>query len=161
MKKLLTVAVSMLSAAPLAAQEATVTASDPQGIVSALEAAGYEAKLDTDGVGDPMILTELSGMSTQIYFYGCDEVTHDGCDSLQYSAGFDRKQPWTAAGALELSTKYRFTSVRLDDEGDPYIIWDVVTGDGIPTKVFLSGVLSFSGAIENASDVVFAEERAE
>lgn len=160
MRKLLAASVMMLAAAPAAAQigEATVTAKNPQGIVRALEAAGYEATLEVDGQGDPMIATELSGWSARIYFYGCDETTNAGCDSVQFSAGFDRKQPWTAADALTLSAKYRFASVRLDDEGDPYIMWDVITGDGIPAKVFLSSVLHFSDAIDNVVSVVFAGE---
>ena len=161
MKKLLTSAF-LIAAAPLAAQgEAMVSAKDPQGILRALEAAGYEAALETDGQGDPMITTELSGWPSRIYFYGCDETTHAGCDSVQFSAGFDRKQPWSATDALALSTRYRFASVWLDDEGDPYIMWDVITGDGIPAKVFLSSVLYFTDAIDNVSSVVFADQPAQ
>ncbi len=162
LKKLLAATALLFAAAPLAAQGdvSTVTAKDPQGIVRALQAAGYKAELEKDGQGDPMIVTELSGWASRIYFYGCDETTHEGCDSVQFSAGFDRKQPWTAADALKLSTQYRFASVRLDDEGDPYVMWDVITGDGIPTKVFLSSVLYFSDAIDNVVSVVFADQPA-
>lgn len=160
MRKLLAASVLMLAAAPLGAQtaEPMVTAKDPAGIVRALQAAGYEAELGTDDQNDPLITVDLSGRSSRIYFYGCDETTHDGCDSVQFSSGFDRKEPWTADKAIQLSTKYRFTSVYLDDEGDPYILWDVMTGDGIPTRVFLSSVLSFSDAIDNAYGMVFADE---
>lgn len=163
MKRLIAASALVLAAAPLGAQtgEAMVTAKNPQGILAALEGAGYDAELTEDGTGDPMILTRLSGWSTRIYFYGCDETSHDGCDALQFSAGFDRKEPWTAEEALALARKYRFSSTFLDDEGDPYIEWDVITGDGIPAPVFLASVLSFSDAIDVARREAFAGETAE
>lgn len=163
MKRLLAASALALATPPLGAQtgEAMVTAKNPQGIVDALEGAGYDAELTQDGAGDPMIVTELSGWSSRIYFYGCDETSHDGCDALQFSAGFDRKQPWTAEEAIALARKYRFSSIYLDDEGDPYIEWDVITGDGIPAPVFLASVLSFSDAIDVARSEAFADETAE
>lgn len=162
MKRLLA-ASALILAAPLGAQtgETMVTAKNPQGLVDAMEAAGYDAELTQDGAGDPMILTRLSGWSTRIYFYGCDETSHDGCDAVQFSAGFDREKPWTAEEAIKLARQYRFSSAYLDDEGDPYIEWDVITGDGIPTPVFLASVLSFSDAIDMARGEVFADETAE
>ena len=74
--------------------------------------------------------------------------------------GFDRKEPWSAEAALQISEKYRFVSVWLDDEGDPYVRWDIVTGGGIPTKVFLQALREYTLALQNASNLVFAEERA-
>ena len=122
--------------------------------------AGYEAQLTTDGVGDPMIASTLAGMPLRIYFYGCDAETNDGCDSLQLSTGFDREQPWTRGEALEISERFRFASVRLDDEGDPFISWDIITGDGIPASVFLQSITQFERTIELTAAVVFAEEEA-
>jgi len=163
MNRLLAAGALLLAAAPLGAQtgEGMVTAKNPQGIVDALTAAGYDAELTEDGMGDPLIVTELSGWSSRIYFYGCDETSHDGCDAVQFSTGFDREQPWTAEEAIALTRQYRFTGIYLDDEGDPYLVWDVVTGDGIPTPVFLASVLNFSDAIDTARPVIFAEEKAE
>ncbi len=162
MKRLLA-ASALVLAAPLGAQagEAMVTAKNPQGIVDTLKAAGYDAELTADGAGDPLVVTELSGWSTRIYFYGCDETSHDGCDAVQFSAGFDRKEPWTAEKAMALARTYRFSSTYLDDEGDPYIEWDVITGDGIPAPVFLASVLGFSDAIDVARSEAFADETAE
>lgn len=137
----------------------TVTAADPQGMVDALELAGYDAELGVDKEGDPKISIELGGREGRIYFYGCDEQTHDACDAIQFNIGFDRAKPWTASEAILLSTRFRFVAVSLDDEGDPFISWDVITGDGIPTKVFLRTVLSFTDVADDVASVVFAEER--
>ena len=137
-----------------------VSAADPKGMADALEMAGYKPELSTDVGGDPMIELEFGKRSGRIYFYGCDETTHDGCDAVQFSSGFDRETPWTAAEAIKLSEQFRFIAVSLDEEGDPYASWDIVTDDGIPTKVFLRSVLWFTDALADADDIIFAEERA-
>lgn len=140
--------------------QAMVTASEPAGMVAALETAGYDAELGTDQTGDPKISLDLAGRSTSLVFYGCDETTKDRCDSIQFTVGFDRAEPWTADEAIQISTRFRYGAVSLDDEGDPFLTWDVLTGDGIPTKVFLRSVLAFTSLIEDAERIIFAEERA-
>lgn len=152
--------VLVLVSTPLAAQDDVnlVSAKDPEGLASTLRNAGYEVDIGRDSVGDPRLETTLGGMTTRIMFYGCDETTNADCDSVQFVTGFDRDQPMTAADALNLSDRYRFAAVSLDDEGDPYVTWDVVMGDGIPARVFLQSVLKFSGTIGLVADVVFADE---
>lgn len=163
MKKMF--AAAMLGLLAGGAQAATppdnVSAADPGTLVNVMEFAGYEASIAVDDVGDPMIITELGGWQTNIYFYGCDGNTHQDCDSLQLQTGFDRKDPWSAKAAMQISENYRFVSVWLDGEGDPWVRWDIITGDGIPTKVFLQALREYTLALQNASNMVFAEERAE
>ena len=154
-------AVSLLAAPALASDGPTVTAEDPAGIVAALEMAGYEAELVTDSYGDPLINTEFNGWEARILFYGCDSQTHDGCDSLQLLTGFDRAEPWSGAEVAKIASQFRYASVWLDEEGDPFMQWDIVTADGIPTKVFLISIREFSQAISNVSALVYAEERGE
>ena len=153
-------ALATVLSTPLAAQgaAAVVKAADPAGLVSLLEGAGYQPKLGKDETGDPMIDLDLGGYKGIIYFYGCHETAHDQCQSLQFQAGFDRDQPWTAGEAIELSKKFRFSSIHLDDEGDPWMKWDVVTGDGIPAKVFLTSVEYFTDVVADGAEIVFAEQ---
>ncbi|HAU22274.1 MAG TPA: hypothetical protein DCS24_06710 [Erythrobacter sp.] len=152
-----------LFAAPTLSQEngLMISAADPQGIVSVMEMAGYEAELDQDGSDDPMIITELNGWQARVLFYGCDAESHDGCGSLQLLGGFDRAKPWTAEEAIQISAQYRYSSVWLDEEGDPFIQWDIVTGDGIPAKVYLRSLREFAQALSNAAAMVFEEENSE
>lgn len=147
-------------AVPAAAQSEIemISAKDPAEITVVMMNAGYDVELTVDGIGDPLIASELSGMPLRIYFYGCDDETNDGCDSLQLSTGFDRKDPWTRGEALQISERIRFASVRLDEEGDPFISWDIITGDGIPTAVFLESLTQFTRTIELTASLVFAEE---
>jgi hypothetical protein len=141
------------------APEGMISAGDPGSIMTALANAGYEVEKDTDDAGDPRIKLELRGMPTSILFYGCDEDTHQRCNSIQFSTGFDREKPWSAAEAIKISTSYRFASIALDDEGDPYISWDINTGNGIPTPLFLKSIRDYSDTVGGTADIVFAEER--
>ncbi len=160
MTKCLLGAIMLMATTSLSAQtaEPMVSAQDPEGLAKVLMDAGYEAELTTDRQGDPMIRTELANMTTRLVFYGCDEQTNSDCDSVQFTTGFDRKEPWTKGEAIQISEKLRFAAVSLDDEGDPYISWDVFTGDGIPSRVFLQSVLKYSSTVESTADIVFADE---
>ena len=163
MKKLLSVAaaVALSSSAAVQAQSVgdTVSASDPDSIMAALKIVGHEPTLTKDDYGDPLIRLELAGMATRILFYDCNNQTNDQCESIQFSTGFDRKDEWNAAEAIQISSKYRFAAVSLDNENDPFISWDIVTGSGIPTSVFLQSVRRFENTISDTADIVFAAER--
>lgn len=148
-------------ASPALGAEKTVSASAPEAMDAVMEAAGYKSELHTDSVGDPLITAELGGWTTNIYFYGCDASKHNKCDSVQFVTGFDREEPWTAAEAMKITEDYRFAAVHLDDEGDPFISWDLVTGDGIPATVFLVGLRKFEQALHNAADKIFADSGTE
>lgn len=137
---------------------ATVTARSPEGIASVMRFAGYPVKLGKDNAGDPMIETEFGGYRGAIYFYGCDKKTHDGCDSLQFSASFDSDKPMTSTAANALAKKWRFASIHLDDEGDPWAQFDVVTLDGIPAPVFLRSMESFSWTLDEIASAVFGDD---
>lgn len=168
MKQLRTAILAGLAALALpqtaVAQEVPTTASaaDPEGIVRLLRFAGYPAELTTDSVGDPMIRTEFSGLTATVLFFGCDERTHRRCDSVQLRVGLDRERPMSPAAVNAEFGNDRYYSVHLDDEGDPWFNWDIVTGNGagIPSEVFMMAVNRFASQVESASDVVFAEERA-
>ena len=108
--------------------------------------------------GDPLILTDFYGYEGQIVFYGCDESSHDGCDSVQFTVGLDRKQPMPLEMANDLSANERYVSISLDEEGDPWLTWDVVTLDGIPAGVFLFALRQFTAQVDAVADRVFAEE---
>lgn len=146
-------------AAPGMAQSnsGTITAKQPSGIVNALINAGYEANLETDNLGDPLIRFKGEGYRMSVVFYGCDKNNNDNCDSVQLRVAFDRPQPWRADAAMEIARKYRYASIWLDDEGDPIITWDIVTGDGIPRTIFLSNVRRFEDTVDNAAALVFAK----
>ena len=154
------IALAAAAAAMPAAGEArgeTVSAAQPAGLVIALMNAGYDAELARDARGAPLVQVTTAGYPFTIAFYGCDETTWRECDSLQLITGLDRAQPWTAESALALMRAYRFVAVQLDEEGDPFLTWDIYTGSGIPAAVFLETVSRFEGAVNLAAEAVFGE----
>ncbi|MGB7409164.1 MAG: YbjN domain-containing protein [Pontixanthobacter sp.] len=136
----------------------TVSAGDPNGIVTAMRFAGFEAELQTDEIGDPKIETDFGTGLGYIYFYGCDEGTNTGCDSVQFVAGLDRDTPMPFSMISDLVKQKRFVAISLDDEGDPWMSWDVITDDGIPTTVFIKALRLYADVLGDVADVVFAED---
>lgn len=136
-----------------------VSAADPEGMARALRYAGYPAKIVTDSYGDPEIETTFSGWRGSILFYGCDEDTHEACDSIELRVGLDREQPMTLELLNEVS-RSRYIGAYLDAEGDPWINWEIITGNGqgIPAPLFMQSVNEFSISVEQAADLIFAEE---
>ena len=138
-----------------------VTASNPEGVVAAMTYAGYEAALGTDAYGDPKIDGSFGGWSGAVWFYGCDELTNEGCTSLQLVVGFDRKNPMPLETLNEIASSQRFVAIYLDEEGDPWLKWDIVTEEGIPAGVLNSSLQQYSQQVAAIADLVFEAERAE
>ncbi|MEO1044733.1 MAG: YbjN domain-containing protein [Pseudomonadota bacterium] len=131
-----------------------VTASNPQTVVEALQSAGYKAKLTVDNSGDPLVETSMSGWNVSVVFYDCSN--NKNCESVQFYAIFDRPEPLPAALAVGWSARKRFGAVGLDEEGDPFIFWDVVTGtEGIPYAVFESVISRYEFAVADFAKMVF------
>ena len=161
MMKYLTIAALMLVAAtPVAAQEKLVRASDPAGMMSTLEMAGYNPELTKDQFGDPEINLDLDGWGASIAFYGCNEETHQDCESIQFIGGFDTNGSFSADQVVALSNGHRYSQITIDDEGDVWVRWDILTGDGISPRLFLQAVRAYSGALSNAGVIVFPEDAA-
>ncbi len=89
---------------------------------------GYRASIETDGEGDPIIHSSAAGVNFSIVFYDCTE--NRDCESIQFSAGFDLSTPTTAATMNEWNRQKRYASAWIDDEGDPYLQYDVTMGGG-------------------------------
>ncbi|MBI1401886.1 MAG: hypothetical protein GC147_01555 [Porphyrobacter sp.] len=160
--RMLVAGLALGAAAPLMAAEdgEMISARTPAGMVIAMLNAGFRAELTTDEYGDPLIKSQAVGYPLQIYFYECDEETHEGCSSVQFVTGFDRKEPWTAKEALEIARKQRYAAISLDDEGDPFVRWDIVTEGGIPEAVFVESLYRFEEMVSRVEEIVFADERA-
>lgn len=137
-----------LTLAALAATPATATvsASNPQSVITALQNAGYKAVLEKDRDGDPTIKTSMSGLRVQILFYGCTE--HANCRTLQFNSGFDLKEAIPLEKLNEWSKANRWLTVYRDDEGDPITQMDVMVGPGgLPDQTFSDAVAVYEQAI--------------
>ena len=159
MKKLFC-GVLLCAASPLAAQSGTdlVSAKEPTSISRLLTSSGYQIEAVTLEDGRPVIATEVNGFSIELQFSGCDSALSADCDSIMLVSSFDRAEPWTAEEAIAVNKQFRFVAISLDDEGDPLITWDIVTGDGIPAQVLLTSLDYFGSALQDSADLIFAAE---
>ena len=119
---------TLLLAAPAIAQQ--VTASNPQTIIDAMQAEGYQAKVGTDKEGDPMVSGKSSGSSFDIYFYGCEK--HSNCTSIQFVTYYEMSENDRPSlqKLNDWNAKERFASASLDSDKDPWLRMDVYTGPG-------------------------------
>ncbi|MDB5506597.1 MAG: hypothetical protein JWR75_1235 [Devosia sp.] len=136
----LTAALMLGTATTSFAQEDIIDASMGKEITKIAKGFG-KAKLEEDSRGDPMISGEVDKTLYTIYFYGCDEETHEGCTSLSFYAGFT----WDEASA-EVANQWNYDkrygkAFVADDEGpgmkgdakEAYIAlqWDVDLTSGV------------------------------
>lgn len=135
-----------------------VSATQPAGIVTALQSAGHEAVLTQDDSGDPLIQARIGGWATQIVFYDCNEITHATCQSLQFNASFMPDKPFDAAAAAGFVRDNRFGAVSVGADRSVNVTWDVITGKGIDPAVFAMVVKSYRLALDTIGAEVFVPE---
>lgn len=148
-------ALLVASLLPVAAQ-AQVVASDPKALAMGVAQAGYLAKIETDSLGDPKITTKMSGWKVDIFFYGCTD--NKDCQSIQLRTGFDRESPMDLAQVNSWNAKRRFGAISLDDEGDPYISWDIILNEPISQAVFAQIVDVYDEAVGDFGLIAFNDQ---
>ena len=143
-------------AAPaLADASAGIAAAEPATVAAALNAAGHSAVLTHDDSGDPLVQASIGGWATQIVFYDCNEISHAGCQSLQFSASFVPEKPFDAAAAAAFVRDNRFGAVTVGADHSVNVTWDVITGRGIAPSVFALVVKSYRLALDTIGSQVF------
>lgn len=126
--------VGMMPTASQAASSKLIYSSDPQGIVDAMRAAGYQATLTSDNDGNPKIKGKLSKSEYSIYFYSCQNKKD--CLSVQFSAGYNLDRGLTTAKVNEWTYGKRWAKMSIDEEGDPYLQMDVNLRYGVTEDTF-------------------------
>ena len=138
------------------AMAATVSARQPETLVEALRVAGYEVTAGTDDTGDPVLDLVMQGYKARLLFLDCNETSHDACGSVQFFSAFDAEGAgFTLEDANLFARRYRYAAVSVTANGDPRLRWDIETGDGIPSEVFVAAASRFAGTVQAMAAVVF------
>lgn len=124
----LAIAAGLAWAAPAQAAgcpSGTVCAADPQTVVSAMQEAGYKAKLTTlKESGDPMIESAANGYDFEVHFSNCTDKRD--CQSLVFVISFNNDD---GGNTMEMANKWnnghRFSVMSFSDENQ----WLNVTHD--------------------------------
>jgi hypothetical protein len=139
MRQLIFAAMLITATSASASDEATcakgmVCASSPQSIADAVREAGYKAKVDKDGEGDPKISSAANGFTYDIYFYGCDKGKN--CDAIQFITSFEKDSANTPALANKWNDVRRFSHASIDKDGSFVLRYDLTTIGGMNAKNF-------------------------
>ena len=121
------VALAALYGVPASAELVDATA--PGTLVEVIQALGYRAKLDTDALGDPKIVSSVGGTDFSIYFYGCTE--NSACKALLFKVGYDLIDGTTLEVVNDWNETSLFGRAYLDEEGDPWVEMAVNMDGGV------------------------------
>jgi hypothetical protein len=92
-----------------------------------LQGRGFDAVLGKTNQGGPKIDSVRGGAKFQVYLYDCE---NDRCQSLQFSAFFDLMEGITGSVANQWNRANRYLKVYINDDGDPYVQYDVNVNGG-------------------------------
>lgn len=110
-----------------------VSAKDPQTLVAALQAKGYQAEL-TSASGEPAIKSGAGGAKFTIFFDNCTDGKD--CTTVTFFTGFTDLEG-TIDEMNEWNRTSRFARAYVDKEGDPVLRMDVdLDHAGIPIANF-------------------------
>jgi hypothetical protein len=116
--------------------QSIVSAENPGELASVIQKLGFQAKLEEDNVGDPVIRSSAGGVEFTIYFYDC--TNNKRCKSLHFTAGYDLPDGTTLEMVQQWNADKRFASAYLDAENDPFLQMDINTDGGVTEQNFES-----------------------
>src|SRR6478735_9030701 len=93
-----------------------VSAEDPAALMAIIRELGFQAKLEEDNIGDPVIRSSSGGVDFRVYFYECKN--NKRCKSLHFSVGYDLADGASLDVVQEWNADKRFASAYLDEERD-------------------------------------------
>ena len=138
------------------AMAATVSAKNPETLVEALKSAGYEVIAGVDDTGDPVLDLVMQGFKARLLFLDCNETSHDNCGSVQFFSAFDAEGAGMSLDDANLfARRYRYAAVSVTANGDPRLRWDIETGEGIPSEVFLASAARFTTTVRAMGAMLF------
>lgn len=147
--------------APLSAEDKpapVVKATDARGLLTLLEQAGYDAKLEPRSDKDDVTSIAVTTRDGDIFinFSDCKEAVPDFCETLVLSSSWDRTTPISDSAITEANQKFRYVSVWRNEKGDPVMQWAILTRDtGIAPALFLNALQRFLDVVRDYDAVAF------
>lgn len=133
--------VAVLTAALLAPglaraqQAALIDASDPNRIAQVIQANGFQANVERDSRGDPLIRSSSEGVTFAIYFYGCRENAN--CRSIQYATSFRMSKPPTLEAINRFNQTRTLGEASITTAGMPRLSYFMTLEGGVTEQNFL------------------------
>lgn len=118
--------------ASTAMADVMVDGSNAKLIMTIIQDEGYSISMDQEDNGNPVLVGKLDGSEYRVYFYGCD--SGNGCDSIQFSTGYNLNDGMTLESVNEWNRGKRFAKVYLDDDMDPWMEMDINLDGGVTRR---------------------------
>lgn len=132
---------------PLRAQEAPVSAANPESVVAAIQAAGYRAQLSATQSGTPVINTGMAGRNVVVLFRACKDNVD--CLSLMFMARFDQITGVTLEEMNAINYDSGLLIGSLTDKQQPLVKAVMITGrEGVPARTFANFLTAWEGALQ-------------
>ncbi|MDF1855191.1 YbjN domain-containing protein [Pseudooceanicola sp.] len=110
-------------------------ANNPESIRDAIQAAGFQAILETDSSGNPLIRSKISKSPIWIFFLNCDR--EGGCRALRFHTGYKLNRQVDFKELNGFMQEYAYARAFLNNEGYPRIQMDVLMrADGMGRENF-------------------------
>jgi hypothetical protein len=111
----------------------SVDASSPEALAAIIRGYG-SADIETDSLGDPMIVGRIDGLSYQVIFNDCTD--NADCKVVQFRSGFDLDQGMSYDRINDWNDSRKFGTAFLDEEGDPFLKMTVNLTYGVSRRNF-------------------------
>jgi hypothetical protein len=128
-------AVLLTPALARAQQSALIDASDPSRIAQVIQANGFQASLDRDSRGDPIIRSASDGITFAIFFYGCRENAN--CRSIQYATSFRMSKPPTLEAINRFNQSRTLGEASITTSGMPRLSYFMTLEGGVTEANFV------------------------
>ncbi len=106
-----------------------VCASNPTSVVTALQDAGFRAKLAKNNYGEPLISSAANGYNFAVAFYGCEK--NEKCDALHFRSSFSPDLIYTAEYANGFISDHRFLAAVVTADKELRLSYDITTVGGL------------------------------
>ena len=116
-----------LVAAPALAKPLPAGGITRQEAADWLSAKGYPARVHPDSNGLSIVTSKISGVTFDIYFFGCER---DRCKGIQYAAGWSGVSASSVAKVNNWNTEYRYLRTYSRDGNVVFAEYDVDIGPG-------------------------------
>lgn len=146
-----------LASAPVPAS-LLVKATDPQTIMQALNAGGYDdiELIPREGGQEHYIKIKSQRLQSLVLFADCDEAIPDFCETLVLSTRWDRETPISDAAIARANYENKYVSVWRNEQGNPLVQWWILTQpEGIAAPLFLEGVKRYLAVAQDFWGVAF------
>jgi hypothetical protein len=122
----------------------------PERIVLILKAEGYSAQLETVSEDNPRpsIKSKIQGVEYHLNFRVCDDKGRD-CEVLVLTSGFAFEDDGAvSADQINKWNISRFGKAALDEDGDPWIDFEINVVGGLSKRNFLDTVTWYGRLVE-------------